>query len=303
MDWMRSQKVDVVFWSPEGRKAPGAPVEGELQGGTLEAVLAEVQPDIVHTHKIDFAHALPPLPVPLTVRGHICDFCVPYYESMERAARIWLFPHLAELLSVPNVEPLPAIYDTKLFFASEPQEPRYVVRLGVGNGYKDIEGFLVVARLCPEIPFVLALTGANPNNYIEHIAERAPPNMTLHRDLSNADAAELMKRAWVCLRSHDVNAHAYGMPVSIAEAMGSGLPIIARAADPDSPSRFGPEDFAGDAGFYYQMHEEAAQLVRQIIEWPRETWNAARLCSLMQAERHRPDKVLPRVLQAWRELI
>lgn len=305
MAWMQRHGVEVGFWAKGGRFAPGPAVRA-VSGPLMQAVVT-FRPNVLHfyTHVHPdtvepFINDLLSTGLPVTIRGHSYGFNVSVYQQLRAVARIWLFPHHAALVEQENVEPLPVTFDQMLYYPEEPE--RRVVRAGAARPGKDVEGFLRVATLCPSVPFVLIVTGAD-TAYLETVQAQAPANVRVHLHLPHASAAALMRRSWVCLRSHDTLAHAYGMPISIAEAMGSGLPVIARAADPESPSRFGPESYIGDAGFYYETHEEAAQLVRQIIEWPRETWNAARNRSLKQAEKYRPDAVLPRVLQVWNELI
>ena len=85
------------------------------------------------------------------------------------------------------------------------------------------------------------------------------------------------------------------MPISIAEALGCGLPVIARS---------GPEarDYIGRSGQFYDTVEEAAQLVQGTIGWSRSEWDWARVAALQDATRYTADANLPQVLAHWGDL-
>lgn len=302
---MQRHGVEIGFWAADERYAPGptAYETHEVKGSLAQAV-ETFRPDVMniyaHVHPTEveeLAQEALRLNVPLTIRGHSFGFNVAVCHRLRSIARLWLFPHHAELVDQENVEPLTVSYDPALYFPEEPAE-RFVIRSATARTGKDLEGFLRVATQCPSIPFVLIVTGGD-NVYLEHLAALAPPNARLHFNLDMAAAAAIVRRGWVCLRSHDLDSHSYGMPVSIVEAMGAGLPIITRSGDPDSAARFGPEGYVGDAGLYYRTDEEAAKLVQEVIGWSRERWDQARLVSLKQADQYRADVVLPRMLAVW----
>ena len=104
-----------------------------------------------------------------------------------------------------------------------------------------------------------------------------------------------MQGAWVYLRGHDPMAHRYGMPISIAEALGCGLPVIARST-PVTHSYIGP------GGQFYGTVEEAAQLVQQTIDWSRSEWDKTRVAALAHAAQYTADANLPQVLAHWRDV-
>lgn len=308
MAWMQRRGVEVGFWAAGERYAPGpAAYETYEVKGSLAQAVEIFRPDVMnmyaHVHPTEVEELTQEalqLGVPVTIRGHSFGFNVAVCRRLHAVSRLWLFPHHAELIEQENVEPLTVSYDPGLYFPEEPVG-RCVVRSATARPGKDLEGFLHLATLCPSVPFVLIVTGGD-NAYLNALKAQAPANARLYFNLEMADAAAIVRRGWVCLRSHDPNSHAYGMPVSIAEAMGAGLPIIARATDPDSAARFGPEGYAGDAGIYYRTDEEAVKLVHEVVDWPRERWNQARAVSLKQADQYRADAVLPRVLKVWQEL-
>jgi glycosyltransferase involved in cell wall biosynthesis len=303
--WLRAHNIEIALWTSGPRAAPGPTLGIEL-GGTLTEAVAAFKPDIMHrwTHANPnvervTAETIGQLGVPFTIRGHSHGFSVPLYRGLKSAARIWLFPHHAELVKQDNVESLPATYDPALFYPEPPQE--YVVRAGACRPGKDIEGFIRVAVLAPSIKFVLIVTGSNVR-YIDAIVQQAPANVTVHVHLPRHEAARIVRRARLCLRSHDTRGHTYGMPVSIVEALGAGLPVIARRADRAEAARFGPETFIGDAGLLYQTEEEAAQLVQEVFSWPVEQYREARKRALARASGWRTDLILPRIQAVWREL-
>jgi hypothetical protein len=309
MSWMQRHGVEIGFWAARERYAPG-PTDYETYEvkGTLAEANETFRPDVMniysHVHPAEveeLAHKALALGVPLTIRGHSFGFNVAVCRRLRAAARLWLFPHHAKLIDQENVEPLTVTYDPSLYFPEEPASARYVVRAATARPGKDLEGFLRLASMCPSIPFVLIVTSGD-TGYLASLAVQAPSNASLYFNLDMTASAAIVRKGWVCLRSHDLDSHAYGMPVSIVEAMGAGLPIIARSGDPDSAARFGPESYVGDAGLYYRTDDEAVKLVQEVIEWSRDRWNQARSVALKQADQYRADVVLPRMLEVWRSL-
>lgn len=297
MAWMRRHDVEVKLWTERLRHAPG-PADAVSAPGTLAEAVAEFKPHVLHfcahmspTDVEPFANKLLETGVPVTIRGHSIGFSVDHYRRLRDVERIWLFPHHAAQIEQRNVESLSVSYDSALYYPATPGSG--VIRAGAAKAGKDLEGFLRVAKLCPNVNFTLAVTGPD-NDYLHELASQASKNVVLHRHVSPATAAALVRQAQVCLRGHDVHGHPYGMPISIAEALGAGLPIVARAG--------GPEGYVADAGMFYRTDEEAAALVSAIVSWPVERWLEARARSLARAQRFNADLVLPRILYVWRHL-
>lgn len=305
--WLRENGAEIAFWARGPRVAPG-PDDERLPGSLAEAI-AKFQPDVLHL----YAHLRPvavgafandvlfPTGVPVTIRGHSYGFDPEVLPRLKDAARIWLFPQHAATTDQGNVEALPVSYNTKLYFVPDTRDAT-VVRAGAARAGKGMEEFLRIAALCPSVKFVLVATGAD-SDYLYALKQKASSNTIVHLHVPADQAAAILRRARICLRGHDVNSHAYGMPISIAEAMGAGIPVVARAAEPNSPSRFGPEDYVGDAGFFYRTEEEAADLVQRIMAWSADERAAAQQRALVQARRYRNDVVLPRMAEVWRSLI
>jgi len=294
---MRKRGVEVKLWSELLRHAPG-PADATSVPGTLSEAVAAFKPHVLHfcahmspTDVEPFANKLLETGVPVTIRGHSIGFSVEHYRRLRDVERIWLFPHHAAQIEQRNIESLSVSYDSALYYPATPG--RSVVRAGAAKAGKDLEGFLRVARLCADVDFTLIVTGSD-DDYLHELAVQAPKNVTLHRHVPPAATAALVRQARVCLRGHDIQGHPYGMPISIAEALGAGLPIVARAG--------GPEKYVADAGMFYRTDEEAAAFVSDVMSWPAERWQEARARSLARAQRFDADLVLPRILYVWRHL-
>lgn len=308
IDWMVDHGVEVSFWAQTERLCPGYPLpERLIISANVEEAIERFKPDLIHAHKIPFARAAlagaNAHSIPLTVRGHSIDFSVPELQELPDAARIWLFPTMARWCDQANVEALPVAFDPQEFYPAEPDPQRYVVRAAQCKPGKDVEGFIRIARLCPDVRFTLIATSVGPTDaFIDYVQRAAPPNVLVLRHLDNEVTAEIVRRAWVCLRSHDPDGHTYGMPISIAESMSAGLPVIVRATSPDDAASTGAEDYVGDAGFVYTDHEAGAQLIQRIMSWTPEERRAAQVRSTARAQRFRADVVLPRMLRVWGDL-
>jgi glycosyltransferase involved in cell wall biosynthesis len=215
--------------------------------------------------------------------------------SRRVVSRIWAFPHFSADVAHPKVQPLPPCYASEHFFPGEPDESaRQILRAGTALPGKGWEEFLEIARQCPEIRFAAALAVPD-TRYADALVAAAPSNIRFYRDLQRDECAELMRSSWACLRAHDPASHRYGMPISIAEALGCGLPVIARRA-PEA------EAYIGAAGTYYSTLEESIAIVRDIVSWSRARWESARTLALSQARLYTADANLPRVLAHWREI-
>lgn len=315
IDWLELQDVEFSWWAqcPATQRGYPSP-EHALVGGLVSAAVERFKPDLVHVFKLNTAADVLAEGInkklPVTVRGHSIDFSVPRVRLLKAASRVWLFPHHAAwVCDQQNVEVLPVAYDPQRHYpltASATSSP-YVVRAAYGAPWgKGLDEFVEIARLCPDTVFKLAVVPVGlpeHDRMLSELLNTAPRNVVVSFNLTNEDAAALVRKAKVCLRGHDPNSHAYGMPISIAEAMGAGLPIIARAGDEDTAAQLGPESFIGDAGFFYKTIEEGANLVREIMAWSPELYESHRQRRVLpRARLYRNDVVLPRVLDVWRSL-
>jgi glycosyltransferase involved in cell wall biosynthesis len=308
LDWLAAHGVEFAWWTQIERIPAGDVLPKRLiVGGRVEDAIDRFKPDLIHVFKIPPAHVVLPVAIEhklsMTVRVHSIDFSVPGVHALAKADRVWVYPEHTKWFTQPNVEALPVAYDPTYFFPDANASVPYVVRAGSGAPGKGLEEFVEIAKLCPDIPFVLIVTRTKHEEYLRSVFASATNNLFVHWDLSNTASANLVRRARVCLRGHDPHSHTYGMPISIVEALGAGLPVIARAGDEDTAAQTGPEELLGDAGFFYHTAEEGADLVREIMAWSPELYQRHReIRALPRARLFRNDVVLPRVLAVWQEL-
>ena len=306
IEWLESRGVDIALWAKSPRLAAGDPRHDRrywIGEGEIRKAIEDFKPAVVHAHPLFIgemiADEVERSGLRLTARGHVGfggrekeDLeAIRGFASREVVSKIWAFPHVAADIAHPKVAPLASFYAAQIFLPGEPSENRYVLRIGTGLRGKGWEEFLEVARRCPEIDFVAAIAVPD-KKFADELAANAPGNLRLHRDLQREACAALMQGAWAYLRGHDPKAHRYGMPISIAEALGCGLPVIARST-PEARS------FIGPGGQFYESVEEAAQLVQRTIEWLRPEWDKARAATLAHATRYTADANLPQVLEHW----
>jgi hypothetical protein len=271
-------------------------------GGNIRDTIAHYKPDIVHANWVRVAmSAAPFVDRPMTVQGHSFGEGsrmedVDALAAFDHVKCVWLFPHFVGRFTNPKVAPLPVCFDETRFFPERPDERRYVCRAAGGKRDKAVDEFVRIAELAPDVDFRLAMTQTPGDlDYPREVAARAPPNLTVSLNLDPEPMAHLTRHAYLCLRQHDPSAHPYGMPVSVAEALGAGLPVVARR-DPAAVA------FIGDAGFYYDRVDEAVDLIQRLIRLPYTDWLALRETSLQRSVRFRTSTVLPTVLAAWKEM-
>jgi glycosyltransferase involved in cell wall biosynthesis len=255
IEWMEEQGLEIAIWAEHPRLAVGYDDPGRkywIGKERLGDALESFQPNIVHAHPIFIGQKIVDevgqKSLPLTVRGHV-GFggreannvqLTRNFASEDSISRIWAFPHIADDVAHPKVVGLPVCYAPEFFHPGEPSNDRFILRIGTALPGKGWEEFVEIARMCPELPFVAAL--AVPiKEYANCLIRSGPRNLTFHQDLERSECASLMKSAWVYLRGHDLSSHRYGMPISIAEALGCGLPVIARNAQE-------PRKYMGPAG-------------------------------------------------------
>jgi len=300
MEWMQKRGVEVFLLAHTNHVSNHpmvVPPERFQLGGKINEVARKFQVDVVHIHwliLLEWFHIgelTAGLDFPLTVRGHSFDFTVERtfrVSSFDSVHKIWLFPHYAEKAAhvSTKVASLSACYDFGVFQPG--LSDGKVVRAAAGLEDKDIEGFLSVARLCPERRFELIVTRAfKPEGYPERLARLASDNVTVKVNLQREEVAKAMSTASFCLRGSDESAHQFGMPVSVIEAMGCGVtPIL-----PDLPAA---HSYAGSAAFYYKTMEEAVEILR--------VGAARKEEAIEMAKRYKTDVVLPEVISEWERL-
>jgi hypothetical protein len=304
--WMAARGVEVAFHAMEAMPSETNSGHATPQqcwvGGDIRDTIADYKPDIVHANWVRVAMDVAPLvDRPMTVQGHSFGEGsrmedVDVLAALDQVKRIWLFPHFVGRFTHPKVAPLPVCFDETRYTPGIPDARRYVCRAAGGKRDKAVEEFVRIAELVPDVDFRLAMTQTPGDlDYPSEVAASAPPNLTVSINLDPEPMADLVRRAYLCLRQHDPSAHPYGMPVSIAEALGAGLPIVARR-DPAAVA------FIGDAGYYYDRVDEAAELIQRLARLPHADWLALRETSLQRSVRFRTSAVLPTVLSTWESM-
>lgn len=305
LDWMEAKGVVVSVWAQFAHLSTYSDPRAEkIVGGDVREAIERFKPDLVHTHWLMAAkrvlRAVEAAAKPLTIRGHSFEFNpkdVAFLEASPAVRRIWLFPHFVAPGMSDRVQPLPVCYDERRYRPGGPRNRRKVFRASAGVKGKGLEELLEIASCVPELEFSLAVTRATDDpSYPDRIAALAPPNLALHVSLQHDAVAEQMRSSGLYFRNHDPGSHPYGMPISAAEAMGSGCVLLAR----NDPAALA---FIGDAGLFYESVEEAVDRLARTLEWDEAEWRRRESISLETARRYRTDEVLPAVLEEWRRIV
>jgi glycosyltransferase involved in cell wall biosynthesis len=306
IEYMRRRGVHVEVWSWHPPMRP-YPSTVPVHRGSLAEALERCRPDILHVHWLCIGKDALPLAqragVPVTYRGHGFEFGEPLARELQEhpaVRRLYLFPHMAARLPSPaKVWPLPVAFNPDRFYPPARKDRRLVVRTGLAKSAKDPMTFLKAARLCPDHRFVLAVcTPTGREKAAEEILalrdQLASPAEVLV-DLTNEQAAELVRSAGIYFHTYSYE-EPLGMPISIAEALGTGAYVLARK---------GPDinDYLGPNGACYETCEQAAQLVAETLHWPEKRWQAVSLAAVDYAyTRFADSTVLEAVLEQWRRL-
>jgi hypothetical protein len=170
-----------------------------------------------------------------------------------------------------------------------------VVRATAGLGTKDIDSFVEVARVCPEGKFTLITSRPKEDSsYLTNLIGRnsaAGSPVKILIEVPREEAAAIVRRSEVCFRSNNPAGHPFGMPISIAESMGSGAIPVVR----DHASARG---YVGDAGLYFSTIQEAADRIRTILSG-QALAGRLREVAVEQAKKFASSVVLPKVLEVW----
>ena len=297
--------VDVRVWSTIARHPDHAP-QCRVHRGTLAAAIADFAPDVVHFHylvnAVGHLDEVPP-GIPVTVRGHSFDWSpglcwrVLTHPSVRR---VYLFPHFASLTGdVIKTRPLPVAYDSSLHLPRAGKDRRLVVRTAAGLPTKGLDDFFAVARLAPDHRFVLAVARCGgADDYVDELSRRGgkgPGKVEVLVDVPCRKAAELVAGAGIYLETHDPLGHAFGMPVSMAEAWATGSHVLT----PDVPAA---RAYAGGTGALYRDPAEAARLVKETLAWGDGRWEGAARAALERARAFRDDAVLPALIADWTDM-
>lgn len=273
---------------------------------SLAEAIAAVGPDLVHIHYLMVAkrhlHEIP-AGIPVTIRGHSFDWNPSLaVEMAEQPAvkRLYLFPHFVAIMGGhAKAFALPVAYDTSLHVQAAVKDRNLVVRLAAGLPTNGLDDVLAVANRCPEFRFILGVSRADGGEqYIEqltrlngYVKNRVQMLVDLHPQI----AADVNRRAGIYLDTHDPKGHAFGMPISIVEAMATGSYVLS----PDVPAA---RSYIGEAGAFYRNPEEAAKLIQATLTWTDADWQRMSSTAIQRAACFRDDVVLSHLIQDWRSL-
>ncbi|MGH8897003.1 MAG: hypothetical protein ACRDZ4_08290 [Egibacteraceae bacterium] len=306
IDFLRRSGCDVRVWARQRATAAyTSDVPVEYGDRPMRPILSN-RPEIVHTHYLPNGQILAAeiRGVPLTVRGHVVDYdrdIAAQLVANPQVKRVFLFPHFAAHHDSRKVIPVTAAYDPERFAPAATKDWRLVVRAATGRSRKDLEGFIrVAAAMRAHFQFVMPIT--RPDDWAPYVDGLVKMN----RDLGNPvalrfnqqyeDVAALVAQAGICLRSHDPTFHRYGMPVSVAEAMGAGCLILARDC---AEARA----YAGDAALYFGDDAGAISLLRDVAAWTTAQREAAQARALAQARKYAAPVVLQKIKDEWKALL
>jgi glycosyltransferase involved in cell wall biosynthesis len=139
---------------------------------------------------------------------------------------------------------------------------------------------------------------ADRGTYPDHIEELRAENDALGSpveilvDQPHDQVVAMVRRAGIYLHTHSLE-EPYGMPISIAEAMGTGAYVIARRCDE-------AVTYVGPPGSFYDTDEEAADLISATAEWSAASWRSAEVASVERAHRYfSSDVVLGPLFDDW----
>jgi glycosyltransferase involved in cell wall biosynthesis len=299
IEYFLGKGIEIAAWSRRQDPLRGVGQVPVFTKSIQEAVQT-FRPQGIHVHWLPIAPSALTAGVglPVTVRAHSFEFnasVVRSYADHASVAAVFLFPHLARSIgSSEKIIPLPCAYSERLFYPRE-KELGTVVRATAGLGTKDIDSFLDAARACPEARFTLITSRPKENdsylnNLIGRNAAMGVPAMILV-EVPREEAAEIVGRSQICLRSNNPSGHPFGMPISIAEAMASGTIPVVRDHDP-------AREYVGDAGLYFQNVWESVDRIRQILG-DGQLASRLRAASIERAKRYAASAVLPKILEVW----
>lgn len=302
IDYFLERGIEIAVWCR--RQDPGrSPWRVPVFEGPMKSAAGAFKPDLVHVHWFPIAPSVlgEGVGVPVTVRGHSFEFSPGVAKAIAQdpqVAAVFMFPHFVEATfrgaNPGRVIPLPSAYSERLYYPEE-KVPGTVVRATAGLATKDIDLFLDTAKICPEGTFTLITSRPKEdssylNNLIGRNSSMGSPVKILI-DIPREKAAEIVRGSQVCLRSSNLAGHPYGMPISIAEAMGAGAVPVVR-------DHMSVRAYVGDAGLYFNTTQEAADRVRQVLS-DKDLYQRLQLSAIDRAKRHASEAVLPRMLEVW----
>ena len=306
--------AEVQVWS-EASSAVLYPAEVPVHHGPLAEAIERVQPHVVVTHwlskGIDLREITRATGIPHVVCSHGFEYAPSRVAELltDRGVLVHTFPHLVDAAWAdhPRVDVTVAAFDEARYFPSPAgpaaKDRRLVARTSAGLHTKDLDTFLLTARLCPDHRFVLGVArSSNLEEQTDEIVARAaelgsPAEVRI--DLQHDETADLLGRAGIYMHTHGTD-HPVGMPISIAESMATGAFVLGR----DLP---GVREYIAGGGEVYSGETpddraaDAAAIIRGTADWTDAMWSAQFDVSVNQAFQHHASvDVADHMLRAWR---
>jgi len=297
--------VEVHVWS-QINYHPDMPVQCMVHRGSLAEAIAAVGPDLIHIHYLLVAkrhlHELPP-EIPVTIRGHSFDWNPALAKELgeqRSVKRLYLFPHfVAAMGGHPKAFALPVAYSPDMHPPAVCKDRRLVIRLAAGLPTKALDDVLAVANRCPEFKFILGVSRAGGGEQfleqIQRLNGYVKDRVQILVDLPPQIAADMNRRGAIYMYTYDLKGHAFGMPVSIAEAMATGSYVLTQDVPP-------ARGYVSEAGAFYRNPEEAARLIQATKTWTDSDWERVSSTAIRRAACFRDDVVLSHLVQDWRSL-
>jgi hypothetical protein len=308
IEWLQGRGVDVHLLAKavHGVESGYASTVNDISiGESLPAAVARVKPDVVHSQSLvavtrSYEHDLRAgVGVPVTIKSHSFDFqpnVVARLVDIPAVKKLWLFPHYVDMCAPhPKICGITSCFPD-CYKPGTPKRPPQVVRVMAGLASKNIEPWLAIATMCPDVSFALAMTTPVPpeHEFPHQVKKILPPNVTMFINLQQEEILKLVGESSISLTTSP--SHHPGMPVSLCEAMATGLAVV-------SPDNAAARAYLGPAGSYYTTLEEAADHIKRLCELDRERWEDVRVRSTEWSARYHADVVLPDLLTTWESLL
>jgi glycosyltransferase involved in cell wall biosynthesis len=297
--------IQVEVWSPTCRHPQMKPL-CKVHRGSLQAAALAMKPDIIHVHYLTWAlkniNEFPDR-TPVTVRGHSFDWNKGDLEAVtkiKKVKKIFLFPHFAaQVKGEKKVVSLPVAYDSTIHKPSPDKNTKLVTRLAAGLPTKGLQDLFSIAKACPHHEFSLVVSSAGgAEGFVEALSasKERPSNLIVLADISEHAAVSLNGKAGIYLDTYDPAGHAFGMPISIAEAMATGSLVLVQW-QPDA------SDYLGNGGLLYKNPEEAARIIQESTTYQKEAWANIASAAIERARTFQDVAVLPKLIQEWKTLL
>jgi glycosyltransferase involved in cell wall biosynthesis len=295
--------IEVAVWSDKVG-SPEAPNIVEVFRGTVTEAIAKWKPSVFHAHYLTFAgwafDQAKLAGVPCTVRGHSFDYGpdrARILASKPEIRRVWLFPHFAAEVAHPKVFPLPVAYDSSLYKQASGKDRRLVYRTAAAKPGKGLEEFFQIKDKTPGFAFDLtANVVLGDELYLPFLEKTAQAyGVSFTRNVGREEAVRRMNRAGIYLDTSDPKGHAFGMPISIAEALATGCYVLAKG-------NAASEEYLGGAGRLYHTENEAAAFIKETESWDGWKWAEISEAAVKRAQAFSDETVLSAEVAFWKSL-